>query len=101
MQVDDALDIDVVMPMYNLIENSDNYSKKFGILSQYCKDEPALNPADNNAMVDFNANNATTSSFKIKQKIIGKTGGNGTKDVVIIIQKHLKFYRNIVKMNQL
>ena len=32
MQVDDAHDIDVVMPMYNLIEYSDNYSKTSGIL---------------------------------------------------------------------
>ena len=31
-QVDDAHDIDVVIPMYNLTEYSDNYSKTFGIL---------------------------------------------------------------------
>ena len=28
--VDDAKDIDIVMPMYNLIEYSDNYSKNSG-----------------------------------------------------------------------
>ena len=33
-QADDAHDIDIVMPMYNLIEHSDNYSKKSGILRQ-------------------------------------------------------------------
>ena len=27
IQVDNAKDLDVVMPMYNLIEHSDNYSK--------------------------------------------------------------------------
>ena len=31
-QVDDAHDIDVVMPIYNLIEYSDNYSKTSAIL---------------------------------------------------------------------
>ena len=31
-QVDDAHDIDVVMPMHNLIECSENYSKTSGIL---------------------------------------------------------------------
>ena len=31
-QVNDAHDIDVVMPMYNLIEYSDNYSNSSGIL---------------------------------------------------------------------
>ena len=29
-QIDNAIDIDVVMPMYNLIEYSDNYSKTYG-----------------------------------------------------------------------
>ena len=31
-QVDNAKDIDIVVPMYNLIEFSENYSKTFGIL---------------------------------------------------------------------
>ena len=31
-QVDNAKDIDIIMPMYNLIEYSDNYSKTFGSL---------------------------------------------------------------------
>ena len=32
MQIDNAKDIDVVVPMYNLIEYSDNYSKTSGSL---------------------------------------------------------------------
>ena len=36
--VDNARDIDIAMPMYNLIEYSDNYSKTSGSLWQYCKD---------------------------------------------------------------
>ena len=36
-QIDDAEYIDIVMPMYNLIEYSDNYSKTSGSLSKYCK----------------------------------------------------------------
>ena len=32
-QVDDAHDIDVVMPMYNLIENSDNYPKAWNFMT--------------------------------------------------------------------
>ena len=35
-QVDNAKDIDIVIPMYNLIEYSDNYSKTCGSLWQYC-----------------------------------------------------------------
>ena len=50
-QVDDAQNIDVVMPMYNLIKNSDAYSKTSGGLWQYYRDEPAL---DNNGnIIDF------------------------------------------------
>ena len=40
-QVYNAKDIDIVMPMYNLIEYSDNYAKTSGNLWQYCKDIPA------------------------------------------------------------
>ena len=36
-QIDNAEYIDIVMPMYNLIEYSDNYSKTSGSLWQYCK----------------------------------------------------------------
>ena len=35
-QVDNAKDINIVIPMYNLIEYSDNYSKTCGSLWQYC-----------------------------------------------------------------
>ena len=41
-QIDDAEYIDIVMPMYNLIEYSNNYSKTSGSLWQYCKDIPAV-----------------------------------------------------------
>ena len=39
-QVDNAKDINIVMPMYNLIEYSDNYAKTSGSLWQYFRDEP-------------------------------------------------------------
>ena len=66
-QIDNANDFDVFMPMYNLIEYGDNYSKASGILWQFCKDEPTVD--FNCAFVSFVADN-TTSSFKIKEKII-------------------------------
>ena len=34
IQIDNANDIDIVMPMYNLIEYSDNYPKITGVLWQ-------------------------------------------------------------------
>ena len=42
-QTDNAKDIDVVMPIYNLIEYSGNYSKTLGSLWQYYRDEPNHN----------------------------------------------------------
>ena len=48
-QIDNAEYIDIVMPMYNLTEYSDNYSKTLGSLWQYCKDIPAVD--DDNDIV--------------------------------------------------
>ena len=38
-QIDNAEYIDIVMPMYNLIEYSGNYSKTSGSLWQYCEEK--------------------------------------------------------------
>ena len=43
------------MPMYNLIEYSNNYSKTSGTLWQYYKDEPNDNLA-NSESIKFKAN---------------------------------------------
>ena len=84
-----AKDIDIVMPMYNLIEYSDNYSKTSGSLWQYCKDIPAVN--NNNAIINF-TNNNLIDSFNFKVKMTGQTGDNGTKDVEIMVP--LKYFCN-------
>ena len=39
-QIDNEKDLDVVMPMYNLIEYSTNYSETSASLWQYYRDEP-------------------------------------------------------------
>ena len=64
--IDNAQDIDIVMPMYNLIEYSDNYSKTSGSLWQYYKDDPNDNLAD-------------SESFKSKVKITGSTPADDNK----------------------
>ena len=79
-QVDSAKDIDIVVPMYNLIEYSDNYRKTSGRLWQYYRDEP-------------NNNLANSESFKFKVKITGKTPANDNeKDVEIMVP--LKYLSN-------
>ena len=88
-QIDNANDIDIVMPMYNLIEYSDNYAKTTGSLWQYCKDIPARNANDD--IVIF-ADGNTIDSFNFKAKITGRTENDGTKDVEIMIP--LKYLSN-------
>ena len=50
-QIDDAEYIDIVMPMYNFIEYSDNCSKTSGSLWQYCREIPAV--SSDGSIVDF------------------------------------------------
>ena len=40
----------IVMPMYNLIEYSNNYSKNSGSLWQYYKDDPNDNLTDSKSL---------------------------------------------------
>ena len=84
------------MPMYNLIEYSDNYSKTSGSLWQYCKDIPAVNNAGD--IVDFDGANAT-DSFNFKTKITGQTAadnnnGNIAGRVDVEIMVPLKYLSN-------
>ena len=47
VEIDHCQDINIIMPMYNLIEyNYDNYEKASGCLWQYYRDEPNDNLAD-------------------------------------------------------
>ena len=72
-QIDNCKDINIVMPLYNLLEYSDNDAKTSGSLWQYYRDEQNDNLAD-------------SKSFKSQIKITGKspTAGN-EKDVEIMV----------------
>ena len=85
-QVHNAKDIDIVMPIYKLIDYSDDYSKISGSFWQCCKDIPAINDNGN-----FDWANATDSS-NFKTIITGQTGDNGIKDVLIMVP--LKYLNN-------
>ena len=86
-QIDNAKEIDIVMPMYNLIEYSDNYAKTSGSLWQYFRDEPDDDIED-------------SESFKSKIKITGKTpNNNNVKDVEIMVPlKHLSYFWRTLEM---
>ena len=96
VKIDNAEDLDVVMPMYNLLECSKNYRKTTGRLWNYYRDEP-------NSSVD--ANNITHSildseSFDYQANFMenGVTHNNLTKnDVKVVVSlKHLSnFWRHL------
>ena len=62
--VDAAENLDIVMPIYNLIEYSDNYQDSSATPYQYKRDEPPADIADNLAT-------NTSSSFKYKVDLLG------------------------------
>ena len=64
VKIDNAEDLDVVMPMYNLLEYSKNYKKTTGSLWNYYRDEPS----------DLLSSNS--ESFKCKTNITGKYSTN-------------------------
>ena len=95
--IDNAESADIVIPMYNLIGYSNNYSKTSGSLGQYNRDEPFL--SDNGAVADFPADNNNSALFKFKTKIAERIGNNGTKGVKIMVPlKHLSNFWRILEM---
>ena len=63
--VDTEENLDIVMPMYNLIEYSDNYQDSSATLYQYKRDEPPEGDPIPNLAVD------NSSSFKYKVELLG------------------------------
>ena len=49
-QIDNCKDIDIVMPLYNLLEYSDDYGKTSGTFWQYYRDEPNNNLANSESL---------------------------------------------------
>ena len=94
-QIDNSEYIDIVMPMYNLIQYSNNYSQTSGSLWQYCKEIPAVNNAGN--IIDFNGANAT-NSFNFKTKITVQTNNDGIISVKIMVPlKYLSNFGELLK----
>ena len=65
-QIDNSKDIDAVVPMYNLIDQIDNYSKTSGSLWQYYRDKPS-------------DQKVSSKSFESKIKITVNTPDNDNK----------------------
>ena len=79
-QINNSKDLDLVKPMYNLIEYSDNYSRTSERLWEYYRDDP-------------NDNTVHSKLLKFKINIKGKTPADcNTKDVKIAVP--LKYLSN-------
>ena len=99
--IEDADDLDIVMPMYNLLEYSKNYRKTIGLLYNYYRDELSDDADDNNF---DNIKVINSNTFKYKNKIRGNTynvnagaqgydgNKNGTQEVELAIP--LKYLGN-------
>ena len=93
--IEDADDLDIVMPIYNLLEYSKNYRKTIGSLHNYYRDELNDDADDNNFA---NINVVNSEAFKYKNKITHNTynvnaddddgydvNKNGTQEVKLAI----------------
>ena len=74
------------MPMYNLIEYSDNYADSCGSLYQFKRDESLMKNAGNpnNVAID------NSTSFKYKASLLGKSddddsNGRSLKNTKIVV----------------
>ena len=112
--VEDAQDLDVVMPMYNLLEYSKNYSKTSASLWNYYRDELADETNDNdgpnknviNSKSSKYKTSITGSTYNVPRRITGADGNpldnpnyvqnkRGTKEVEIAVPlKHLGNFWN-------
>ena len=89
--VDTAENLDIVMPMYNLIECLDNYQDSSATLYQYKRDEPPDVPANN--LTRDNSN-----SFKYKVELLGDpvhAGGIARRNVKVAVP--LKYLSNFFR----
>ena len=96
IQVDHAKYINIVMPMYNLMEYSNSHPETSGSLLKYCKEIPAVK--NNGNIVHFDEANAT-HSFNSKTKITGKTNDDKENNVeTMVLLKCLRNFRRALKI---
>ena len=84
--VEKAEDLDIVMPMYNLLEYSDNYQDLAGSLCQFKRDEP---PNNNTNVVN------DTTSLVYESKLIKGTDNNNVNNVKLV--EPLKYVSNFFR----
>ena len=94
--VDTAGNLDIVMPMYILIEYSDNYQDSSATLYQYKRDEPL----GDDAVADLTADNSSSFKYKMKSlgnvtEVVGNAAGVRRLNVKIVVP--LKYLSNFFR----
>ena len=84
-EIDHAEDLDIEMPMYNLLEYSHNYAKTSASFLQYCAGKPD------------DHNKTDSESFKFKSRLTDNTNNAGIVNVeVAVSSKYLSnFWRTL------
>ena len=89
--IDNSEDLDIVMPMYNLLEYSQNYRKTTRTFWNYNRDEPNSGIGGENNNIKYSIKDS--KSFDYKTSITGKLEGDNTeKEVGIVVP--LKYLSN-------
>ena len=94
IKIDNAEDLDVVMPMYNLLEYSKNYRKTTGNLWNYYRDEPNSGTDNNN--ITHSILNSESFDYKANFMENGMKHNDLTKNNVKIVIP-LKYLSNFRK----
>ena len=90
--VDTAENLDITMPMYKLIEYSDNYQDSSATLYQYKRDEPP----EEDVVADLTADNS--NSFKYKISLLGNpVATNNIARINVKVVVPLKYLSNFFR----
>ena len=94
--VETAENLDIIMPMHNLIEYSDNYADSSGSLYQFKRDKSPINDAGN----PYNVALDNSTSFKYKASHLGKAtdadcNERSLKNTKIVVP--LKYLSNVFR----
>ena len=96
---DDAENLDIIIPMHNLIEHIDNHSDKSRNLWQFKRDKSPVTDAGNPHSVSTN----NLTSFKYKPSWLGNSiavGGNRVfKNIIAIPLKYLNNFARSLEMS--
>ena len=93
IKIDNAEDLDVVMPMYNLLEYSKNYKKTTGSLWNYYRDQPRKPLSTNSEFFKYKTS-ITGNTYNADDDDANRAGKNETE--IVIPLKYLRnFWRSL------